>query len=279
MRLALLLAAFSLHACAVVAPKPPPGPPPLSAGTLIVFEARADASGTGIDPAVVTAEMEKAAVAEAKSLKVIPRAELVKIMQARGVKEPHPDRSGLQAVEALKALGAEYALYGVIDRTETIGAGMLAGIVTSTGDRAAEWMRGKQEELVQDLPRQVGALLQDLGASATPPVKYSNGMVLEILDPGKGPHPRPAERVKVNYEGRLDDGTVFDSSYKRGEPAVFGLDRVIACWSEAIPKLRLGAKAKLTCPPSIAYGDRGQPPSIPPNATLHFSVELLGIEK
>ena len=85
--------------------------------------------------------------------------------------------------------------------------------------------------------------------------------------------------MKVNYEGKLDDGTVFDSSYRRGEPAVFGLDRVIVCWSEAVPKLRMGAKANLTCPPAIAYGDRGQPPTIPANATLHFSLELLGVEK
>ena len=279
MRFAPALAAASLCACAAVAPKLPVGPPPLSAGTLIVFGVRSEARGTGVDDQALSARLLEAAQSQVKGLKVIPHEEAAKLLRAQGATDPYLERSGMGVVNAIKGLGGQYALYGVVDRAETIGVGMLAVMVSATGDRSGEWMRGGQEELAADLQREVGALLQDLGASTTAPVKYSNGLVLEITELGKGAQPRTTERVKVHYEGRLDNGTVFDSSLKRGEPAVFGLDRVITCWQEAIPKLRVGGKANLTCPPAIAYGDRGQPPMIPPNAVLHFKVEMLGIEK
>jgi FKBP-type peptidyl-prolyl cis-trans isomerase FkpA len=269
-----------LCACAPAAiPKPPPGPAPLGQGQVVVIEPSVDAIGTGVDTGKIAAAMEEAATAQGKSLKVVPRGELQKVLRARGVNEPKVDRTGQQAVDLLKNLGAEYALFGVVDRAETTGVGMLLGIVTAKGDREANWVRGEQNDLIKQLPREVGAIFQEIGASATDPVKYPDGLVLEIKELGTGPKPRVTERVKVNYEGRLDDGTIFDSSFRRSEPAVFGLDRVIICWQEAIPKLRVGSKAQITCPPGIAYGERGQPPSIPPNATLHFKVELLSIEK
>jgi FKBP-type peptidyl-prolyl cis-trans isomerase FkpA len=83
--------------------------------------------------------------------------------------------------------------------------------------------------------------------------------------------------VRVHYRGTLPDGKEFDSSYARGKPAEFPLDRVIRCWTEGLQRLKVGGKARLTCPPGIAYGDRGAGGVIPPNATLHFEVELLGI--
>jgi FKBP-type peptidyl-prolyl cis-trans isomerase FkpA len=81
----------------------------------------------------------------------------------------------------------------------------------------------------------------------------------------------------VHYRGTLANGTEFDSSYKRGEPATFPLNRVIPCWTEGVAKMKEGGKARLTCPPEIAYGSRGAGSAVPPNATLTFEVELLKV--
>jgi FKBP-type peptidyl-prolyl cis-trans isomerase len=82
----------------------------------------------------------------------------------------------------------------------------------------------------------------------------------------------------VNYQGRLVDGTVFDSSAQHGGPATFPLGKVIRCWTEGVQKLRIGGKAKLSCPSDLAYGDAGRPPQIPGGATLVFEIELLGVQ-
>jgi FKBP-type peptidyl-prolyl cis-trans isomerase FkpA len=110
-------------------------------------------------------------------------------------------------------------------------------------------------------------------------VKTASGLGYTELKPGKGPSPTATDKVKVNYRGTLTDGTEFDSSYKRGQPAEFPLNRVIPCWTEGVQKMKVGGKAKLTCPASIAYGDRGAGGVIPPGATLIFEIELLSIEK
>jgi FKBP-type peptidyl-prolyl cis-trans isomerase FkpA len=96
---------------------------------------------------------------------------------------------------------------------------------------------------------------------------------------GSGASPAPDDEVKVNYEGRLIDGTVFDSSYKRGQPASFKLNGVVPCWTEALQHMKVGGKMTLVCPPDLAYGDRGAPPSIPGGSTLVFQVELLDVVK
>jgi FKBP-type peptidyl-prolyl cis-trans isomerase FkpA len=84
--------------------------------------------------------------------------------------------------------------------------------------------------------------------------------------------------VRVHYRGTFPDGREFDSSLARGQPAEFPLNRVIKCWTEGVQKMKVGGKAKLTCPPALAYGERGAGGSIPPNATLHFEIELLAIK-
>ncbi|TMB31916.1 MAG: FKBP-type peptidyl-prolyl cis-trans isomerase [Deltaproteobacteria bacterium] len=101
------------------------------------------------------------------------------------------------------------------------------------------------------------------------------GLIRE-LKPGTGPSPKETDKVKVNYEGKLVNGTVFDSSYKRGQPVEFALNGVIKCWTEGVAKMKVGEEAQLVCPSDTAYGDSGRP-SIPPGATLVFKVELLGI--
>lgn len=107
-------------------------------------------------------------------------------------------------------------------------------------------------------------------------VKTESGLVYREVRPGSGPSPKASDTVKVNYRGTLVDGTEFDSSYSRNEPAQFSLSGVIPCWTEGLQKMKVGGKAVLVCPSDLAYGDGGRP-SIPGGATLIFEVELLGI--
>lgn len=105
-----------------------------------------------------------------------------------------------------------------------------------------------------------------------------SGVTVQKLNQTSGAQPKASDQVKVHYRGTLKDGTEFDSSYKRGEPAKFPLSRVIPCWTQGVQKLKVGEKAKLVCPPKTAYGEAGIPGTIPPNSTLNFDVELIGIE-
>jgi len=116
-------------------------------------------------------------------------------------------------------------------------------------------------------------------AHAGAPEKTPSGLIYESLKDGTGTQASPSATVQVHYRGTLVDGTEFDSSYKRGQPAAFPLNRVIPCWTEGVSKMKEGGKAKLTCPPEIAYGSRGAGSAVPPNATLHFEVELLKVAR
>jgi FKBP-type peptidyl-prolyl cis-trans isomerase FkpA len=106
--------------------------------------------------------------------------------------------------------------------------------------------------------------------------KTESGMIYRELRPGTGASPKATDTVKVNYRGTLVDGTEFDSSYKRGEPAQFPLNGVIKCWTEGVQKMKIGGKSQLVCPADLAYGDGGRP-GIPGGATLVFEIELLQI--
>ena len=106
----------------------------------------------------------------------------------------------------------------------------------------------------------------------------ASGLVFKSIKDGTGPSPKATDTVKVHYKGTFPDGKEFDSSYKTGGPAEFPLNGVIKCWTEGVQMMKVGGKAKLTCPSDIAYGPRGAGGGlIPPNATLVFEVELLGI--
>ncbi|MDD2744051.1 MAG: FKBP-type peptidyl-prolyl cis-trans isomerase [Rhodocyclaceae bacterium] len=108
--------------------------------------------------------------------------------------------------------------------------------------------------------------------------KTQSGIGITMLKEGTGANPKVTDAVTVNYRGTLTNGQEFDSSYKRGEPASFPLSRVIPCWTEGVQKIKVGGKAKLVCPPELAYGNKNIP-GIPPNSTLIFEVELLGIKQ
>ena len=118
----------------------------------------------------------------------------------------------------------------------------------------------------------LAAAAKESGAQVT-----KSGLVFRSLKHGTGSSPAATDRVKVHYKGTFPDGKEFDSSYKRNEPTEFPLNGVIPCWTQGVQKMKVGGKAKLTCPSAIAYGQRGAGGVIPPNATLVFEVELLGI--
>jgi len=117
-----------------------------------------------------------------------------------------------------------------------------------------------------------------LAAQEKGAVRTASGLVYRILAQGSGPNPTAADTVRVHYRGTLLNGREFDSSHRRGQPAEFPLARVIPCWTEGVQQLRVGGKAKLTCPASLAYGEREVGGGlIPANSVLVFEVELLAI--
>ena len=144
---------------------------------------------------------------------------------------------------------------------------MIDAVARKRANARAEIEKGKTAGIIEAAAKEPGA------------VKLSSGMVIKTTRPGTGAQPEAADRVKVHYEGRLSDGSVFDSSIKRGEAAVFPLGGVIKCWTEGVGHMKVGEKATLTCPSDAAYGDAGRPPMIPGGATLIFDVELLDVMK
>jgi FKBP-type peptidyl-prolyl cis-trans isomerase FkpA len=135
----------------------------------------------------------------------------------------------------------------------------------------------KRSEAVNAKLAKAGLDFRDKAATEAGATKTASGMVVKHTQQGTGASPGSTETVKVHYEGRLIDGTVFDSSKQRGEPAEFPLNGVIPCWTEGLQTMKVGGKAQLVCPPDIAYGAHG--PRIPAQSTLVFDVELLDIVK
>jgi FKBP-type peptidyl-prolyl cis-trans isomerase FkpA len=127
--------------------------------------------------------------------------------------------------------------------------------------------------------KKVGQAYLDKAAAEKGAVRTPSGLIVTTVKSGTGASPKPTDTVKVHYHGTLTDGTVFDSSVQRKEPASFPLNQVIPCWTEGVQTMKVGGKSRFVCPSTIAYGDRGAPPTIKPGATLVFEVELLEIVK
>ena len=140
-------------------------------------------------------------------------------------------------------------------------------------------MQQVRSSALADVEKKAGAGFITKAAAEPGAKKTESGAIVTTIKEGKGATPKATDTVKVHYHGTLTDGTVFDSSVKRGEPATFPLNQVIKCWTEAVQLIKVGGKSKLVCPSGIAYGDRGSPPVIKPGATLVFEVELLDIVK
>jgi FKBP-type peptidyl-prolyl cis-trans isomerase len=144
------------------------------------------------------------------------------------------------------------------------GGPKIQPLAMARGSRDAEWEKAPPAVYLAKAAAEPGA------------VKSESGLVYREVRPGTGESPKATDTVKVNYRGTLVNGTEFDSSYKRNEPAQFPLNGVIKCWTEGVQKMKTGGKSMLICPSDLAYGDHGAP-SIPGGATLIFEIELLEI--
>lgn len=169
---------------------------------------------------------------------------------------------------------------------EMVKAGMTDGVLQRKAKVDLQAFGPKVNQLQQarmsaaaETEKKSGAGFLAKAAAEPGAKKTESGAIVTTLKEGKGASPKATDTVKVHYHGTLIDGTVFDSSVKRGEPATFPLNQVIKCWTEGVQQIKVGGKSRLVCPSNLAYGDRGSPPTIKPGATLIFEVELLDIVK
>jgi FKBP-type peptidyl-prolyl cis-trans isomerase FkpA len=158
---------------------------------------------------------------------------------------------------------------------EIVKAGVAEAVSNPKAEMGGEEMVRKVQELARTRAKKKGQEFADKAAAEPGAQKLPSGLVYTPITEGTGATPGPNDIVKAHYHGTLTDGTVFDSSVKRGQPLEFSLNGVIPCWTEGVQKMKVGGKAKLVCPSDIAYGDGGHPPTIPGGSTLVFEVELL----
>ncbi|HWC51510.1 MAG TPA: FKBP-type peptidyl-prolyl cis-trans isomerase, partial [Nitrospira sp.] len=152
---------------------------------------------------------------------------------------------------------------------EFVRAGMTDGVLKKTSKVDLSTYGPKVNQVQQtrvtaqaETEKKAGAALLTKAAAEPGAKKTESGAIVTTMKEGKGEQPKATDTVKVHYHGTLLDGTVFDSSVKRGEPATFPLNQVIKCWTEGLQSMKVGGKSKLVCPSASAYGDRGSPPTI-----------------
>lgn len=211
-----------------------------------------------------------------------------------------PAVAGLETTQQMASyglglsLGKNFKAQGVDLDVELMVRGLRDGLTNAksllSDEQIEQALQVFQQELIAKQQEQAKVMAEEskkvgadfLAANAKKPgVKATqSGLQYKVLTEGTGPMPKETEVVKVHYRGTLTDGTVFDSSYERGEPATFPVNRVIQGWIEALQLMKVGSKWQVTIPSAMAYGENPPPGSpIPPNAVLLFDIELLGIEK
>jgi FKBP-type peptidyl-prolyl cis-trans isomerase FkpA len=186
------------------------------------------------------------------------------------------------------AVSQSLAVFGLSPaELELVKAGLTDGVLNKDkkavdlqayGPKIQE-MQTARASTVAAAEKKVGQAFLDKAAAEKGATKTSTGLVMTTIKAGTGPSPKATDKVKVHYQGTLTDGTVFDSSLQRNEPATFPLNGVIPCWTEAVQLMKVGGKSRLVCPASLAYGDRAVGAKIKPGSTLVFEVELLEIVK
>lgn len=175
------------------------------------------------------------------------------------------------AVFNLTAAEFEYVRQGLNDAQ----SGKSSSFEPATYNTKIQELAKERRKIAGEKQVSAGKEFLEKAAKEKGAVKTSSGMVFTSLNEGKGEFPKADDVVKVHYRGTLIDGKEFDSSFKRSKPLEFKLDNVIKCWTEGVQKMKPGGKAKLVCPPNLAYGDTGAGELILPGATLAFEVELI----
>lgn len=192
---------------------------------------------------------------------------------------------GLGIGHQLKGMGGDKL---IIDDFAQAIKDVISGADTKIGMKEAQVIvntfLAEVEEENQKKREEAGAMFKEAGekflaenAKKDGIVTTASGLQYEVLNPGSGKQPKATDSVKCHYEGRLIDGTVFDSSYRRGTPATFGLNQVISGWTEGVQLMQEGAKFRFYIPFNLAYGANGAGENIPPYSALIFDVELLEI--
>ena len=185
---------------------------------------------------------------------------------------------GLGIGQQLKSMNIEN--FDIKDFSRSIEDGM-AGRDTDMTAREAQVMLSeyfqKKEKLQAEENIAKGKAYLEENGKREGVITTKSGLQYEVLTEGTGKSPKATDKVRCHYEGRLTDGSVFDSSYQRGEPADFGLNQVIAGWTEGVQLMKEGAKYRFHIPYLLGYGERGAGASIPPYATLVFDVELIKV--
>jgi FKBP-type peptidyl-prolyl cis-trans isomerase len=199
-------------------------------------------------------------------------------------KSAAPPKTMSEEQKTLYALGALLSrnlnAFGLTDAEfATVRQGFSDGFHHLPDTREAEASIPQIQAMQKDRAQKVSDAYLAKAEKAPGAKKTASGLVFVSLKEGSGPSPTRTDSVKVTYEGRLTDGTVFDSSKTApGGTASFRVSSVIACWTEALQLMQVGGKARVVCPSSIAYGARQVSPKIPPNSTLEFDIELLEIQ-
>lgn len=185
---------------------------------------------------------------------------------------------GLGIGQQLKSMNVED--FSIEDFTQSI-SDVMSGKETAISSREAQILLNdyftKKEAAQSEALKAEGKAYLEENAKKAGVTTTASGLQYEVLTEGSGKQPKATDTVRCHYEGRLLDGTIFDSSYQRGEPADFGLNMVIKGWTEGVQLMKEGSKYRFTIPYDLAYGEQGAGASIPPYATLVFDVELVKV--
>jgi FKBP-type peptidyl-prolyl cis-trans isomerase FklB len=178
-------------------------------------------------------------------------------------------------------INADVMARGLSDAFSDKETALTDEVIQSTLINFREEFQQKQREIAQRKVQEAAvaeeAYLAE-SASKEGVVSLPSGLQYKVITPGDGPSPLTTDTVNVHYKGSLADGTIFDSSYDRGQPTPFTVSGVIKGWTEALLLMQVGSKWELTIPSKLGYGTRGSGAIIPPNSTLLFEIELLAIE-